>query len=172
MERVNWFVALVPGLAIAAAAPALELQSETFEARGTQQEILSRATVCVAKLVRFDPLRQITPSTSTPPGSFTLLETQGGPVFVTADIDSGTLVVNNRTQGGMQRGSRFYMDSTITLQSSDGKFQITHSSIRTLGWEPIETLPELVAPATEALVNQTRAIANCVTAPPAYLSGF
>lgn len=166
MKTLTWILSVLPTLALAAAPEPQSIQSEAIELAGTKAEILSRAKTCVAKLVRFDPIRvntagalELMAGAASDAQRFT--DIPGGPVIVDVNSDTGTLVANNRTSAKF--AGVFYIDSLLTIDARDGKFRITHTDIKTDARQPLGKMRGLTKPATEALINQNRALASCIT---------
>jgi hypothetical protein len=164
-------LALVSSSVFAADPPPTQIQSETFELAATKAEIMSRAKTCVAKLVRYDGVRVDTRSaigiiagSQSEPDANT--DVPGGSVIVDANLENGALIANNRLSAKFIFNSTFYIDSTLTIDIRDGKFRITHTNIKTNTKDPLGKMRGLTKPATEALINENRSLASCITATP------
>lgn len=142
------------------------IEPQLFDATGSKTELLSRARTCVAKLVRYEPIRvntagvaELVLGAASDAQRFT--DIPGGEVIVDSNPDTGTLVANNRTSSTFLR-QPFYIDSLLTIETRDGRFRLSHSDVKTDAREPLGKMRGLTTPAIESLTKQTAAIADCI----------
>jgi hypothetical protein len=161
------------------------VESPVFPTTGTQVEIAKRGELCIARLVRFDgvSLRDATNSTSmlgaaldnplAPAGK--AQQVTGGNVIVTSAPESGVVVANNRLRFKMWALDSV-VQSTLTLESKDGRFRLTHTAIQgasentgishNVGFKPLHPKTPIAKRAADELQKESAAIAECIQKPP------
>ena len=97
---------LVP--AVANAENLDEVDSQVYTATGTHQQIMARAAVCVAQLMK--------------PGR------PGAPLILSRDDAAGVMVIDNYTSFSA-RLITWALHSKMTFEAKDGRFRIIHTGI-------------------------------------------
>ncbi len=161
--------------------PMPAVESEVFTTTGTAPEIAKRGEICIARLVRYDSVNIADSTNGSGPlagamdnpfrASGKAQEIAGGSVVVSHSPETGMVVANNRLPYKALMNAGVFQ-STLTFESKDGRFRITHSAIQdaTLntgmvhneGFKPVYDKSGLAKRAKEALQKQSTSIAKCV----------
>lgn len=150
--------ALTIGLSVDANAANIdEVDSQVYTATGTRQQILARAAVCVAQVMR--------------PGI------PNAPLILSRDNTAGVLVIDNYTHFSA-RLVTWALHTTMTLEAKNGRFRIVHTGIEQTAdpqgpmsahpsWVPVSKgFPNPWKHAQQAIEDVSTRLANCVTRAP------
>lgn len=154
-----------------------EVDSEVYELPGTVAEITQKAELCIARVIQFDEARIAESSSSVyiseTPGK-RIDGISGGAVFVSKDIEGGTIVANSRTEYGGFLGAQT-VQSTLTFRAKEGRFKITHTNIKAAsknsgyaannGFIPVGKWPGSPwKKVTKSLSSVTEDLSSCIVA--------
>lgn len=147
---------------------------EVFIAEGTTKQIAERATTCASRTLRFDPF-QLGDAGSAAGIFSTGVGKQvipGGDIIVSKDLDNGTVVANSRTPATFLL-TRLMVQSTVTIDTKDGKYRIKHTNVENAssesgysvnnGFQPVLTEGGSAKQVTKALTSLSKRLADCIS---------
>ncbi len=102
----------------------------------SSRQLAERARVCITQNVTNDAVSLKDTSRVNPLASIATMTAgdkdtiPGGEVLQTVDLDAGLIVAQSRTSIMGPMLNRYTIQSTITFESKDGRFRITHTGIK------------------------------------------